>query len=108
MRVKWSGVDSQNSTAQDASNAPAQNPSAAELAVAQVAPPEAPVLDPNTAEINDISSSGQEQQEEPPRGALAEWAITILLLLFLTTTLVQAYVIPTGSMEDTLMIGDHL
>jgi signal peptidase I len=26
----------------------------------------------------------------------------------LTTTLVQAYVIPTGSMEDTLLIGDHL
>jgi signal peptidase I len=43
-----------------------------------------------------------------PRGTLAEWTITILLLLFLTTTLVQAYVIPTGSMEDTLLIGDHL
>ena len=26
---------------------------------------------------------------EPPRGAIAEWAITILLLLFLTTTLVR-------------------
>jgi signal peptidase I len=45
---------------------------------------------------------------EPPRSALAEWTITILLLLFLTTTLVQAFVIPTGSMEDTLLIGDHL
>jgi len=45
---------------------------------------------------------------EPPRGAIAEWTITILLLLFLTTTLVQAYVIPTGSMEDTLLVGDHL
>ena len=49
-----------------------------------------------------------ETSGEPPRGAIAEWAITILLLLFLTTTLVQAYVIPTGSMEDTLLIGDHL
>jgi len=45
---------------------------------------------------------------EPPRGAIAEWAITILLLLFGTTTLVQAFVIPTGSMEDTLLVGDHL
>src|SRR5207253_5078473 len=45
---------------------------------------------------------------EPPRGTIAEWAITILLLLFGTTTLVQAFVIPTGSMEDTLLIGDHL
>jgi len=42
------------------------------------------------------------------RGFLAEWAVTVVLLLFGTTTLVQAFVIPTGSMEDTLMIGDHL
>ena len=45
---------------------------------------------------------------DPPRGAIAEWTVTILLLLFGTTTLVQAFVIPTGSMEDTLLIGDHL
>jgi signal peptidase I len=43
-----------------------------------------------------------------PRNAIAEWTITILLLLFGTTVLVQAFVIPTGSMEDTLLIGDHL
>jgi signal peptidase I len=42
------------------------------------------------------------------RGSVAEWTVTILLLLFGTTTLVQAFVIPTGSMEDTLLIGDHL
>src|SRR6185295_19743702 len=41
-------------------------------------------------------------------GVIAEWTVTILLLLFGTATLVQAYVIPTGSMEDTLLIGDHL
>ena len=52
--------------------------------------------------------SAPEPAGDPPRGAIAEWSITILLLLFLTTTLVQAYVIPTGSMEDTLLIGDHL
>lgn len=44
----------------------------------------------------------------PHRGAIAEWTVTIILLLFGTTTLVQAFVIPTGSMEDTLLIGDHL
>jgi len=43
-----------------------------------------------------------------PRGFIAEWTVTIILLLFGTTTLVQAFVIPTGSMEDTLLIGDHL
>lgn len=42
------------------------------------------------------------------RNSLAEWTVTIILLLFGTTTLVQAFVIPTGSMEDTLLIGDHL
>ncbi len=42
------------------------------------------------------------------RNSIAEWAVTVLLLLFGTTTLVQAFVIPTGSMEDTLLIGDHL
>src|SRR5947199_666119 len=45
---------------------------------------------------------------EPVRGFIAEWTVTIILLLFGTTTLVQAFVIPTGSMEDTLLIGDHL
>lgn len=47
-------------------------------------------------------------KHDPPRGTVAEWTITILLLLFGTTTLVQAFVIPTGSMENTLLIGDHL
>jgi signal peptidase I len=47
-------------------------------------------------------------QPEPPRGFIAEWTVTIILLLFGTTNLVQAFVIPTGSMEDTLLIGDHL
>jgi len=48
------------------------------------------------------------RRAEPQRGFIAEWTVTIILLLFGTTTLVQAFVIPTGSMEDTLLIGDHL
>jgi len=47
-------------------------------------------------------------EPDPPRGVIAEWTVTIILLLFGTTTLVQAFVIPTGSMEDTLLVGDHL
>ena len=42
------------------------------------------------------------------RGFIPEWTVTIILLLFGTTSLVQAFVIPTGSMQDTLLIGDHL
>ena len=52
--------------------------------------------------------SRRRKKGEPVRGTIAEWTVTILLLLFGTTTLVQAFVIPTGSMEDTLLIGDHL
>jgi signal peptidase I len=46
--------------------------------------------------------------QQQPRGFIAEWSVTIVLLLFGTTTLAQAFVIPTGSMEDTLLVGDHL
>ena len=34
--------------------------------------------------------------------------VTGLILLFGTATLAQSYVIPTGSMEDNLVVGDHL
>ena len=42
------------------------------------------------------------------RGFIAEWTVTIVLLLFGTTTLVQAFVSPSASMEDSLLIGDHV
>lgn len=63
----------------------------------------------NTATVNGVKKDKRvEPSREPPRNSIAEWTVTILLLLFGTTTLVQAFVIPTGSMEDTLLIGDHL
>ncbi len=48
------------------------------------------------------------QTAEKPRNTIAEWAVTILLLVFGTTSLAQPFVIPTSSMEDSLLIGDHL
>jgi signal peptidase I len=42
------------------------------------------------------------------RGFVAEWTVTIVLLLFATTSLVQAFVIPSASMEGSLLIGDHV
>jgi signal peptidase I len=63
----------------------------------------------NTATVETAPGDRQSKtKQEPARNSIAEWAVTILLLLFGTTTLVQAFVIPTGSMEDTLLIGDHL
>jgi signal peptidase I len=51
-----------------------------------------------------------EHQPNPyiARGVIAEWAVTLIILLFGTTNLVQAFVIPTGSMENTLLVGDHV
>src|SRR5438477_12148443 len=67
-----------------------------------------PLTDRGKIAVAEPAAAQATAQIEPPRGTIAEWTITILLLLFGTTTLVQAFVIPTGSMEDTLLIGDHL
>src|SRR5580693_10754870 len=49
------------------------------------------------------------QKSNPrPRNSLAEWTITILVLLFGTSTIAQPFVIPTASMHNTLLTGDHL
>jgi signal peptidase I len=37
-----------------------------------------------------------------------EWSVTMLMFLFVTTTLVQVYVVPTGSMENNILVGDHI
>ncbi len=39
---------------------------------------------------------------------IVSWVWVIAAFLFIQSTLVQARVIPSGSMEETLMIGDHL
>jgi signal peptidase I len=48
----------------------------------------------------------------PRRGGVAEFLemllVTMLLALFGTTFVVQAFKIPSGSMEPTLLIGDHV
>src|SRR6185369_8617305 len=42
------------------------------------------------------------------RDFIIEWSINILILLFGTTTLVQAFIVPTPSMDTTVRVGDHL
>ena len=56
-----------------------------------------------------------EQTETPPqhqkstaREYLESLVVTVILALFGTTFLIQAFKIPSSSMEDTLLIGDHL
>ena len=45
---------------------------------------------------------------ESVRNFVHEWSLNILILLFGTTTLVQAFIVPTPSMDTTVMVGDHL
>ena len=47
-------------------------------------------------------------RRQAPRTFATEWLVTILLYLFASTTLVQAYVVPTASMEGTVRVGDHM
>jgi signal peptidase I len=63
---------------------------------------------PEPAVVPDAVDTPGARPKDDWRSSIAEWTVTILLLLFGTTMLVQAYVIPTPSMEDTLLVGDHL
>jgi signal peptidase I len=86
---------------------PAEHFASAEPEPVEVAPPlDAENAPPLIGPLPELEA--EPEHETAARGTIAEWTITILLLLFLTTLLVQAFVIPTGSMENTLLIGDHL
>ena len=51
-------------------------------------------------------------QESPKKSQLRDWTealiVAAILALIIRTFVVQAFKIPSGSMEDTLLIGDHL
>src|ERR1035441_908239 len=42
------------------------------------------------------------------RDTFESLVVTVILAIFGTTFVLQAFKIPTGSMENTLLIGDHL
>jgi signal peptidase I len=46
--------------------------------------------------------------QQGTRDFVFEWTLNILILLFGTTTLIQAFIVPTPSMDTTVMVGDHL
>jgi len=64
------------------------------------------------AETGDRASGKEADHPAETGGSLAEWAksigIAVILFLFLRTFLVQTFVITSGSMEDTLLVGDML
>jgi len=68
----------------------------------------APVEKTETSGMRTLWDWYKEVSREVHRGFIAEWTVTIILLLFATTSLVQAFVIPSASMVGTLLIGDHV
>ncbi len=64
------------------------------------------------SEICDVKTQNSAGPEYKKKSIIREYAesiiIAVLLALVIRTYLVQAFKIPSGSMEDTLAIGDHL
>src|SRR5882762_5434204 len=59
---------------------------------------------------SDLNSDGvaEGRVEETPFEALASICSVLVIGLFILTFLAQNFVIPSGSMEKTLLVGDHL
>ena len=71
-----------------------------------------PAQAPDVAALADAGAPATQQKIMRSRSGLAEFLemllVTMLLALFGTTFMVQAFKIPSGSMEPTLLIGDHV
>src|SRR5262245_19875456 len=72
------------------------------------APMEVPVSVAEPAPIAEAAPVPKKSLGRRIARELLSWLWVILAFLFITGTLVQARVIPSGSMENTLLIGDHL
>lgn len=61
---------------------------------------------------NDMKDTTGEKGAAPVKSKTREWTesivIALVLALIIRTFFFQAFKIPSGSMEDTLLIGDHL
>ncbi len=57
---------------------------------------------------SDSAPSATTFKKSVPREYLESVVVAVILALFIRTFVVQAFKIPTGSMETNLLIGDHL
>jgi signal peptidase I len=48
------------------------------------------------------------QKDSTTRHWIAEWVVNAIVLLFVFTSVAQSFVVPTGSMETNVLIGDHI
>jgi len=55
-----------------------------------------------------VMNSGSKRPKETKVEAIAAYAALAVTLVFIITFNLQAFAIPTGSMENTLLVGDHV
>jgi signal peptidase I len=60
------------------------------------------------SEVQPAPAPVENRVEETPYEAVASICSVLVVGLFILTFLVQNFVIPSGSMEKTLLVGDHL
>lgn len=62
--------------------------------------------------VTDVRPLASPAKGKPAPGggshSIAEWTFNFIILIFATSTIAQPFVIPTSSMEDNLLVGDHL
>src|SRR5258707_1217299 len=65
----------------------------------------------DTAQVAKVQGAAGNRVEAPPAATLREYIesllVTVILALFGTTFIVQAFKIPSQSMEPTLLMGDN-
>ena len=63
---------------------------------------------PTAKPPSETEAEPQHKQEETPFEAAASICSVLVVGLFILTCIAQNFVIPSGSMENTLLVGDHL
>jgi len=63
---------------------------------------------PSEPDTDSVPASTPERVEETPFEAFASICSVLVIGLFILTFMGQNFVIPSGSMENTLLVGDHL
>ncbi len=63
-------------------------------------------------ENTEEAATTESKKVEPPRSMLADYlesfVVTLIMALFGMTFVIQAVTVPTGSMQNTILIGDYL